>query len=296
MDPNRWISDKNEPLNIHSEYNEYPDMQKACQIFSEAFHIPEENFILCNGAENAFRAAVLCLANPKTGRRVAIESPGWLLSAVICDSLDIPWTFYNYKSVYGHPDGHVQTFLEEKVEDAEVCYASYRQNNYICHMEPARSCKYQILDETYNLHHLTHYESLPENTIVIGTFSKCLGPGLRLGYCIFPDHLIDRMQVLREQYISQIAVNAILDEGFADKTKAFSKLVDDMQRHGTFPKGVIAWHPTYLSVTEEIQRKIGRDIPCVPFTSGKGRHRPSYYRYGLTKEGKFPDELLRAIM
>jgi GntR family transcriptional regulator/MocR family aminotransferase len=43
----------------------------------------------------------------------------------------------------------------------------------------------------------------PENTIYLGTFSKSLGAGLRMGYCIFPDHLVGAAR----------AAKALLDNG-----------------------------------------------------------------------------------
>jgi GntR family transcriptional regulator / MocR family aminotransferase len=43
----------------------------------------------------------------------------------------------------------------------------------------------------------------PENTIYLGTFSKSLGAGLRMGYCIFPDHLAAAAR----------AAKALLDNG-----------------------------------------------------------------------------------
>lgn len=258
---NNKISCKNEPFYLRGTISDeiicYPDMYTIYQKFSQIFNVPTDNFILCNGAENAFRAAVLCLANPLYQSKIAIENPGWGLAKVICESMNIPYkeyslhiptktyTGYNKKDIMFQPDNVT----------ADVLYETNWQNNDIFHeFVEKKKYNYRILDETYNLEHLRIGDYKTDGkTIVIGSFSKFCGAGLRLGYALFPDLFSHKMQLLREQYINSEAVRFIFN---FDINKGPESIIPDctsdpLLEAKFIPFNVYAWHPTYITVQAE---------------------------------------------
>jgi len=53
-------------------------------------------------------------------------------------------------------------------------------------------------DFRHNSSPLVALQSLaPESVVYLGTFSKSIGPGVRLGYAVFPEHLIDAARAMK---------------------------------------------------------------------------------------------------
>lgn len=74
----------------------------------------------------------------------------------------------------------------------------------------------------------------PDSVIYLGTFSKTLGPGLRVGYMVVPDHMVDtfnhtyRKSYAHVQVMDQYCLYRLLDEGQYEKhiykmTKIYKK-------------------------------------------------------------------------
>lgn len=190
------ISCKNEPLPYR-----YPDMKVAYKAFSETYKIPQDNFILTNGCENALRIALLAL-KPK---KIFAEHPRWELFDVICEGLDIKIKNVNY--IY---DGE-EFYSEIKHNKNRIYYSTESYNNLFRHKNLNVENGISILDETYTMSTLLNEKrAIKENEIVIGSFSKVASPGIRLGYIIFNEKYVDIMNLLREQYISEGAVDYIL--------------------------------------------------------------------------------------
>ena len=190
------ISCKNEPLPYR-----YPDMEAAYAAFSETYKIPQDNFILTNGCENALRIALLAL-KPK---KIFAEHPRWELFDVICEGLDVKIKNVDY--IY---DGE-EFYSEIKQNKNRIYYSTESYNNLFRHKNLNIENGISILDETYTMSTLLNEKrTIKENEIVIGSFSKVASPGIRLGYIIFNEKYVDIMNLLREQYISEGAVDYIL--------------------------------------------------------------------------------------
>ena len=190
------ISNQNEPCGkkyIDSEYKKYPDMYSVYNKFAELYN--RNDFILTNGCENALRIAILAL-RPDL---VKIEYPTWGLVEVICSSLDIKTKRYYFND----------NFIPE--ETSGCVYMTDEYNNFFKHsnLDIDKHSIY-IIDETYTHNYLLNKKTIKDNIIVIGSFSKVAGAGLRLGYVLFSNNLRGKLNMLREQYVSSLAADYIL--------------------------------------------------------------------------------------
>lgn len=226
------LSTKNEPGegNIFAfNARQYPDMYRAYESFSKLFHIPIGNFILTNGCENAMKIALLALRV----KELTIENPTWEMVRVDCEALEIAYTFHNYE----FKDGIFAP--EVKSIDTEFLYMTDTYNNLFRH-ENISFDGVKILDETYTqCQLLANVKDINDNKVVIGSFSKTIGAGLRLGYCLFTDKWRRRFQLLREQYISPAACKWLIN------TKG---LCNNAVLVGNIPYEVVSEHPVYLTV------------------------------------------------
>lgn len=202
------ISSKNEPLPF-----KYPNMYEAYQAFSETYKISKDNFILTNGCENAFKIALLALKV----KYIEIENPGWYLADVICEGLDVRYKYLNYE----YKD---KEFKINEKPGAKFIYTTDTYNSMFEHTNLKPSEEYTtILDETYTLEILCDEERIiKDNVITIGSFSKFVDPGLRIGYIIFPKKYKDKFNLLREEYISREACEYICKKKKINNKKEIS--------------------------------------------------------------------------
>jgi hypothetical protein len=228
------ISTKNEPcvdriMTINAKL--YPDMYKAYQSFSKLFNMPIGNFILTNGCENALKIALLALRV----KDITLEKPTWGMVQVDCEALDIAYDFCNYEYKNG-------VFVPEK---KNICtkflYTTDAYNNFFKHRDISfNSGVTTILDETYTARQLlANKKNIADNTIIIGSFSKTVGAGLRLGYCLFSERWKERFQLLREQYVSAAACQWL--------DSAVTLCINDSPIED-IPYEIVSQHPVYITV------------------------------------------------
>ena len=203
--PTPGISTANEPsgsLKLDVDFRQYPDMRYMYQKFSKWLDIPMSQFILANGAENAMKN-VLCALKPKS---IHWSIPTWGLVDVFCAQFDAcPFRYpFRYSS-----DGIVE---EPFNEDCDIVYTTYEFNNLFkmqtCMPNVLPKCRYCILDVSY----LTIDQikammaSYPfekhGNLIIIGSFDKLYGCGLRLGFAMFNASLSEMIWLQRENFLN----------------------------------------------------------------------------------------------
>lgn len=248
------VSLKNEPLP-----KRYPDMYEVYKAFEETYG--RNNFILTNGCENALRIVLLAIK----AKKLLLEYPTWQLAELICDSLDIK----NYRIHYHYSDREFVADLEQLKDYGFVdgLYTTDSYNNLFKHpnFSFASKDKWNIVDESYTADTLINNKDLEDNKIVIGSFSKFVDPGIRLGYIIFPEKLRSRFNALREEYICREAAEFVLS-----KEKIRYKDIDIKL------KNQVCSHFTYI--TSDV--KPDTMLPMKRFEVD-GR---SFYRIGYTED------------
>lgn len=235
------VSMCNEPVNIDEDkinvflmkdIIQYPDMREVYKNFSETFNISKENFILTNGCEEALRLtsqlALRYFMSVHDVGTVLYEYPTWELAPIILkNSIDLIYPYsteiipdiypINFKydekaNTFYYDDNTFNILKEKRVFEDSLIYITDKQNNLFGHEDLVLNksrigeIKY-IIDETYTrnkLFDLTN-RKFDRNKFYIGSFSKNIGCGVRLGYILFNDCWYKLFNQYRPNYISSLA-------------------------------------------------------------------------------------------
>lgn len=224
------------PINytIEIDTRRYPDMYYAYEVFSRKFHIGTDRFILANGGENAIKNTLLAL-KPKS---MFWTKPTWRMLEVYCEALDIKPINQEFELNLNY---NTIKFFEteytgkEKIDVFYDCNGKSSTLTYYKDYIPEKyykKFKWVVVDITYSTIESIHYaiENIKkyDNVILVGSFDKLFGCGLRLGFAIFPESLSKKMQLQREQYINPAAVNFLLNGKLeTPKLEFYDKLVED---------------------------------------------------------------------
>lgn len=203
------LSPSNEPaddLIITCNTRLYPDMYYGYQRFSKIFDLPLNRFFLGNGCENTMKNVLLAI-KPKS---LGWSTPTWRLPEVYCAAQQIKPINKQYVCVplsegrfaVVEPDWHDQ--------HADVFYSCCGVTScfpyFSDHVFGINRSRYNILDVSYltieQIKDIIKKVYNSENSIIVGSFDKLFGCGLRLGFAIYPEKLNDAMQLQREQFIN----------------------------------------------------------------------------------------------
>lgn len=216
---------------------QYPDMEQAYENFSKTYHIPRKNFILTTGTDASYRIALSSIRHILQGETTTLiyTTPNWGMIPIIAEMEG--FNPIAMQSEYGRFEPldcdcfYVPDYYEKiKSYPGSVIYMNSAQNNYFNSYADSwviasdlkgdnsniwnDTTYIKIIDEVYEPVGLYSYsyddkvkdsEDKGEDKIIIGSYSKVLGCGIRLGYILFDDAWTDIMNHNRETYISPLA-------------------------------------------------------------------------------------------
>lgn len=230
---NHIIDSSNKRENLKKMIIEYPNMMEIYDTFSTFSLIPRDNFVLTNGCEEALRIVLQVIKRIEENKNINLlaEYPRWKMVDVISDQIlyktpkDINYVLNKEKDSMMSFSNYDNEALKNELnymDNNDVCvlYNTLSINNMLMHKKWnsnlfAENCKcklYDIIDETYtpfktdiNDQKLSKLEK--DNIFIIGSFSKAIGCGLRLGYILFNQKYEKYFNLYRPQYISPLAIN-----------------------------------------------------------------------------------------
>lgn len=267
------LSKQNEPGNdliLSGNVREYPDMFYAYKKFGEYFNLSPDSFFLANGCENAMKNVLLAL-KPKN---MVWAIPTWRMPEVYSEALGFKlitksFIYDEKENLFKLPDDFYDTKTDALYDNAgNTSCLTYIWNYTNLNKTQA---KYNIIDLTYRNVEFIKYivPILRENpkNIIIGSFDKMYGCGLRLGFAIFPKELEEKMALQREQYINMLAFNWIVKTNFEDnRSQYYNELFNLVFNNGFM-------NDNYIT----IKGKIDTTLPCYHFVVS----RQEFTRFGI---------------
>jgi len=204
----------------------------AARVGSAEAPVSPDQVLIVSGSQQGLDLLAKALLDP--GDRVLVETPTYL-GALQSFSMFSP----EFVSVGSDEDGLLPDALSEAMRGAKFLYCLPNFQNPTGRLLPearrrrlaerARELDLLILEDdpygalSYDGETPPSIRSLaPERTVYMGSFSKVLAPGLRLGYVIAPEalraKLVQAKQAtdLHTATLSQMAVFEVIKDGFLD--------------------------------------------------------------------------------
>ena len=260
--------------------------------------VTADDVLMVSGSQQGLDLLAKVLIDP--GDKVLVETPTYL-GALQAFSLFAP----RFVSVASDENGLLPGALDDSMGDAKFLYCLPNFQNPTGRLlsaerryqlaERARALDLLILEDdpygalSYDGETPPSIRSLvPERTVYMGSFSKVLAPGLRLGYVIAPAalraKLVQAKQAtdLHTATLSQMAVFEVIKDGFLDThiptiralyREQCSAMLGALARH--MPEGV-RWNepsggmflwvelPTGMDATQVLARAIEQNVAFVP--------------------------------
>ncbi len=230
--------------------------------------VSPEEILITNGSQQCLDLIGKILIDP--GDHIAIERPGYL-GAIQAFSLYEPV----FHPITLHEDGLDPAVLAEVLDSCPVrlfygvpnsqnpsgiTYTSTRRREIASVMKTSSTLF--IEDDAYGELNFTGEtmpsmrELLPDQTIITGSFSKILAPGMRLGWVVAPREIMEALVIakqasdLHSNYLSQRIASEYLDhediDGHIRKIRTAYKnqcdcMIDQIEK--TFPESVTCTRP-----------------------------------------------------
>lgn len=205
-------------LNIQANIKLYPDMYQTYKSFANIFCLSLQNFILTNGCQNALKSALLAI-KPSS---LYFDYPSWQMLQVITTACNIPYIKKQIKF-------QNNILYSNCSQQADWYYTTLGRNNWFKYNDSLifQHCGKRIIDVSYfNIQQIKEIIIKYPQDIICGSFDKLFGPGLRLGFCIYPKQYNNKFQLQRQQYINALASNFLIENYIRDYTYKFPLYMD----------------------------------------------------------------------
>ena len=270
----------------------------AARISTAAAPVSPDDVLIVSGSQQGLDLLAKVLIDP--GDAVLVETPTYL-GALQSFSMFSP----RYVSVASDEEGLLPEALDESMRGAKMLYCLPNFQNPTGRLLPvarrhqlverARALDLLILEDdpygalSYDGETPPSIRSLaPERTVYMGSFSKVLAPGLRLGYVIAPPalraKLVQAKQAtdLHTATLSQMAVYDVIKDGFLDAhiptirtlyraqctamLAALTRFMPAGVRWNTPRGGMFLWAelPTGLDASAILTKAVAQNVAFVP--------------------------------
>ncbi len=234
----------------------------------QGLDIPVKNILITNGSQQGLDLLGKTLLNE--GDDVVIEEPGYL-GAIQAFSVyrarfnPVPVTEegLNVERLKGVMLSRKPKLLYTVPNFQNPSGISYSEENRLAVAEELRGTStFLVQDDPYGelrfagIEKTSFKKLIPENTVVLGSFSKTVVPSFRLGWIVAPDALMEKLVIAKQaadlhtNYFSQRVIYQFLqdndiDAHIADITKVYGRqraaMMQAIEEH--FPKEVTITHP-----------------------------------------------------
>lgn len=232
----KGLSNKNEPefdTILSANARQYPDMFKVYKAFAKEFDISMDRFFLANGCENAVKNALLAI-KPNT---LLWTTPTWGMIPIFGEALGIELLTTNFcyqPSKTSLKDSFIYPYDKVYNQASDIVYINagitpfFSFNIDIDIDKLLINHHFIMIDITYlTIAEMKAFVKKYDKVIIVGSFDKCVGCGLRCGFVIYPQELHQIMALQREQYINALACQWLLNCDFKDLQSGFKTRLEE---------------------------------------------------------------------
>ncbi len=298
----------------------------------QGLQVNPDNILITNGSQQTFDLIGKVLLNE--GDNIAIENPGYLGAiqsfalfqpkmhtvelnedGLNLEELDQVLASKQPKLLYSVPNFQNPTGISYSQANREAVTNIIKQHNtLLVQDDPYGALRFSGTPRS------SFYELAPENTLLLGTFSKIVVPSFRLGWIVAPDWLIEPLTIAKQaadlhtNYFSQQVMLKYLTENSLDDHIATiiehyarhkEAMISAIEKH--FPKevhvapsegGMFLWVtiPDHISsmdlFDEAIQNKVAF-VPGIPFYVDKIQQNTMRLSFVTVNEEKIEEGIKR---
>lgn len=268
---NRVLDEHGADALQYSNTEGYPELR---QYISDRYRdkqgidVPIKNILITNGSQQGLDLLGKTLLNE--GDDVVIEEPGYLgaiqafsvyrarfnpvpvseeglnverlKGVMLCRKPKLLYTVPNFQN----PSG-ISYSEQNRLDVADVLQGT---STFLIQDDPYGDLRFAGVEKT------SFKKLLPDNTVVLGSFSKTVVPSFRLGWIVAPDALMEKLVIAKQaadlhtNYFSQRIIHQFLldndiDAHIAEITNVYGRqraaMIKAIDEH--FPKEVIITHP-----------------------------------------------------